>query len=409
MVFENLDLTTPRSHLIGYLNFNYNREDLQFFEDKVQVDAVFKESTVALDELNVLYDEFGKNQVVQLNTRLSGTLNNLDATNLYVSTSKNTVIDGQINFKNLFNAQENNFVMDGTFNNLSSNYRDLTALLPNVLGRSIPTSFKNLGNFKMTGTSRITTTKINADLDIETGLGYVITNLELDRIDNIDNASYKGNVVLDEFDLGALVNDPLLGRTSLNVDVDGVGFTIENINTELEGAIYNIDFNNYNYSLSNVSGHFENKVFNGALESEEVNLKMNFDGLVDFSNPQKNVFDFKANVKHANLRALQIVTRDSLSLFSGKVTMNMQGKTIDDVAGDIKFENTLYKNENSDYYFKDFAVTSKFNNDVRKLTINSPEIVQGTLEGKFKFANVLKLVENSVGSCLLYTSPSPRD
>ena len=271
MTFENLDLTTPNSHLKGYLNFNYNREDLQFFEDKVQVDASFKNSTVALDELNVLYDEFGKNQVVRLNSKLSGTLNNLSATNLNVSTSKNTVITGQINFKNLFNAEENNFVMDGTFTNLSSNYHDLTALLPNVLGQSIPTSFKNLGNFKITGTSLITSRKINADLDIETGLGYVITNLELDRIDTIDNASYKGNVVLDEFDLGAFVNDPLLGRTSLNVDVDGVGFTLENINTELEGAIYNINFNNYNYSLTNVAGNFKNKVYKGALESDEAN------------------------------------------------------------------------------------------------------------------------------------------
>ena len=407
MSFADLEIKTPKSTLKGDLRFEYRREDLQYFEDKVNLIAEFKNSTIALNELNSFYNEFGVNQYVRLNTQLTGTLNDLTATNLKLNNSKRTQINGTINFKNLFNSEDGNFVMDGDFKNLSSNYFDLSALLPNILGQSIPSSFERLGNFKITGKSIITSKDIKADIDIETDLGFIISDMELTKIDNIDNASYKGNIVFDEFDLGTFLEDPKLGKTSFNLDVDGNGFTTENLNSKIIGEVYSLTYNNYNYRLTDVSGNLQNKVFNGQLKSDDTNLKLDFNGLVDYSNPNENIYDFTAKIKHADLRALQFVTRDSLSVFNGNVTMNMKGKTIDDIYGNISFTNTLYKNENDAYYFKDFAINSKFENDVREININSPEIIEGRLRGNFNFKDVQKLVKNSVGS--IYTNYNPHE
>ena len=103
-----------------------------------------------------------------------------------------------LNFKNLFNIEEDNFSMQGNFSNLTSNYKDLKALLPNVLGESIPSVFDKLGNFTINGDSKITSSTIAADLEIVTELGYVISNLEMKKIDDIDNATYTGNVIFDD-------------------------------------------------------------------------------------------------------------------------------------------------------------------------------------------------------------------
>jgi hypothetical protein len=46
-------------------------------------------------------------------------------------------------------------------------------------------------------------------------------------IDFIDKASYMGNVVLEDFDLGTLL-DRKEGKITMNIDVEGKGFT-ENI------------------------------------------------------------------------------------------------------------------------------------------------------------------------------------
>ena len=199
MTFDSLQIKTEKSELNGYLKFEYEREDLQYFTDKVILDAGFNNSKISLSELNVFYDEFGKEQFADFNAKLSGTLNNLQVDNLRLNTSHRTKIYGDINFKNLFNAEDNNFVMNGNFSNLSSNYRDLKTLLPNVLGKSIPSSFNKLGNFTIKGRTAITPKSIKTNMSVSTGLGLINSKLQMNRIDDIDNALYKGNIIFTNF------------------------------------------------------------------------------------------------------------------------------------------------------------------------------------------------------------------
>jgi hypothetical protein len=52
MSFQDLKVQTLNSMIQGDLEFNYKREDLKYFSDKVQLDANFKNSTINLGELN---------------------------------------------------------------------------------------------------------------------------------------------------------------------------------------------------------------------------------------------------------------------------------------------------------------------------------------------------------------------
>lgn len=404
MSFGNLNVKTPNSELIGNLKFMYKREDLQHFTDRVLVSASFKESRVYLNELNIFYNEFGVNQFANFSVDLSGTLNDLQTTNLKLNTSRNTKIYGDITFKNLFNKEENNFYMNGEFSNLSSTYKDLKALLPNVLGAAIPSSFDKLGKFKIIGQSQVTSTTINADMEIDTELGFVDTTLEIKKINDIDNASYKGNIIFETFNLGTFINDPKVGIASLNLDVEGTGFIAENLNTEVKGEVFEIEYNNYNYSEIDVSGNVKNKIFDGNLIVNDKNLLLNFNGLIDFSEDIKK-YDFDANVAFADLKALNFVKKDSLSIFESHVKMNMNASNLDDAYGQVIFKNTSYKNQKDTYYFKEFAVSSRFNNNLRFIEINSPDIIKGSLKGQFVFKDLGKLFENSLGH--IYTNYIP--
>ena len=404
MNFGGLVIQTELSELKGDLRFNYNREDLKYFTDKVNVVASFRDSDISLTELNVFFDEFGVNQHAAFNADLSGTLNNLEATNLNVSTSSNTRIIGDINFKNLFSNDEDSFALRGTFQNLASNYNDLTALLPSLLGNSIPTVISKVGNFKIKGTSYITAKRVEANVEINTDLGFVKSDLKLTNIDDIDNANYIGNIVLDEFDIGKLINDPLVKRTSLNLDVDGKGFTLDNLRTDVKGDIFVLDYNGYTYRDISLSGDLGNKIFNGIVKAEDLNLQLDFNGLVDFSEDIKK-FDFKANVGYANLNKLNFVTRDNISEFRGLVSMTAKGSSFDNAIGEININNTTYKNQDGNYSFQDFDIVSSFADNERTISINSPDIINGKITGQFKSKDILGLIENSVGS--IYTNYIP--
>jgi len=404
MTFANLEIKTTNSILKGDLKFSYNREDFKDFEDKVKVTAKFTDSNILLNELNTFYNEFGENQHAKFSVDLSGTLNNLNANNLDLDTSANSKIIGNFNFKNLFNKEENNFYMFARFNNLTSTYKDLKALLPNVLGESIPSSFDRLGKFTLIGQTELTPSTILADLSIETELGFIDSNLSMSRIDNIDNASYEGKMIFTDFDLGTLIEDPKFGNVSLDVDVNGTGFVAETIDTQVKGDVFQIEFNKYNYQNIKVAGNVRNRIFDGNFSVNDNNLKLNFNGLVDFSEKEKK-YDFEANIFYADLKDLNFVKNDSISIFQSNVRMNMNASNLDDAYGQVAFKNTSYKNQVDTYYFKEFAISSRFEDKTRFIQINSPDIIEGTMSGQFVFNDISKLFENAIGS--IYTNYIP--
>lgn len=406
MTFGNLKIKTDQSELNGRLRFNYDREDFKEFTDKVNVDAQFENSKISLTELNAFFDEFGTNQTATLNATLTGTLNNLKASNLNVSTSRNTRIIGEINFKGLFNRTKNSFELDGYFQNLASNYKDLTALMPRMLGKSIPSFLAKVGNFKITGRSKITSEAIDADIAVNTDIGFVKSKLQLTSIDDIDNAKYVGNVVMEDFILGELLNDPLVKNTSLNLDLDGRGFVIGNLETNVKGEIFKLDYNNYVYQNLTVSGVLGDKVFNGLFNAEDPNLQMDFNGLADFSNEIK-VFDFNANVGYANLRVLNFVERDTISEFRGNFNLKAQGSNYENARGTIEIVNTTYRNQDDQYKFEDFEIESSFEGKRRTITVNSPDIIEGEVSGEFRIRDIPELIENAVGS--IYTNYIPNN
>ena len=404
ILLENLDIKTESSILKGDVKFSYNREDLQFFTDKVQVNANFTEADIALNELNTFYDEFGINQHANFTTQVTGTLNDMQLNNLRLNTSTNSRIYGNIHFKNLFNKEENNFYMNGDFSNLSSNYKDLKALLPNVLGNAIPSAFDRLGRFTIVGQSEITTSTIKAKLQIQTDLGFIDSDLEMKTFNDVDNATYTGQIVFKDFNIGEFLENTKWGETSLNLKVNGKGFSLEGLDTKLLGDVYSVVYNGYEYNNLEVSGVLGNNIYDGKLVSNDDNLKLKFNGLADFSK-DINEFDFIADVSYANLKAMNFVKNDSLSTFKGTVIMKATGTSVNNAIGSIQFNNTSYINEHDSYFFEDFQISSSFQDEVRYINVNSPDIITGQLSGVFLFEDIDKLFENAVGS--IYANYKP--
>ncbi|MFS4492283.1 translocation/assembly module TamB domain-containing protein [Maribacter sp. 2308TA10-17] len=401
MRFDSLGIKTPESNLIGNLVFNYERKDFIDFLDKVNIVANFQESTLSFDEVNKLYNQFGKGKKVVFSSSVNGVLNNLNTEKMFVQ-SDNTGIRGDFNFKNLF-SKDKPFAMDAKMKNVTTSYYELRSLLPNILGK-LPTSFQKLGQFTVRGDALVTETSIDAKVNVNTAVGSSYADLELTNINNIDNAEYKGFVSLIDFDLGSFAESENLGKTTLDFNVEGRGFVQENLNTEIIGQVYSVDFNSYTYQNIKVSGIVKDQLFDGTLVSNDENLRFNFKGLAEFGSGSNN-FNFIANVEYADLKKLNFIN-DSISIFKGNVNMDITGNSLDNIAGDIRFTKTNFQNKNDTYYFEDFKVSSTFEKDsVRTIEINSTDIITGYLKGRFKTKELGRLVQNSLGT--VYTNYRP--
>lgn len=395
MNFKNLVIKTANSSMQGQLSLDYNKGDLQFFKEKVRLSASFVESQLFLEDLNIFLDEFGANQLIYLNTSIQGTLNDLSLTDLEIESKNNTYVKAQMHLHKLFGTPNLDFKISINFDALQSTYNNLVAFMPRLLGKSIPSNFNNIGQFNIKGNAEITPDYIQSQLCLDTAFGSLSTDIELLQISDIDNASYDGMLNFKNFDLAQFFSAKRLGPLTANLKVKGAGLTLENLNTSVNGGLNKFTFNNYEYSNTRVSGLVQDRIFNGAIEAKDENLNLSFDGLIDYSGDTYN-FDFKTDVKYANLQKLNFIARDSLSKFSGYVGAQLKGTNVDNVYGFISFKNTTYSNENNAYSFSDFKIKSEFTpKNERVISVNSPEIITGTVKGKFKIKEIALLLENS--------------
>ncbi len=398
---NKLNLITEQSYFHGDVILNYDRKDFSDFNNKVIFEIDLDSASLATNDIRYFYNELGKDKNFFLKAKVKGTLNNFYASNLYLKDNKNSIIEGDINFRNLFPRNPGEFYMKGDFDKISSNYDNLIALLPNVLGKNLPSSLKKIGQFNFFGKTEITKKTIVADFFMNTALGIVESDLSISNINTIDKATYEGNIILDNFDIGTFLNRKDLGKVSLNLDVDGTGFTQKYLNTTFAGDVFKVSYNGYTYSKIIVDGSFKQPIFKGKLYINDPNLFMDFDGLVDLSK-KDNQYDFHSKIDYANLKNLNFL-KDSISVFKGDIVIKASGNSIDNMKGELLLTNASYQNQ-KDIYFIDFInVNSSFDSTKeRTIAISSPDAINGSIVGKYKFNQLQKMVENSLGS--LYTN-----
>lgn len=402
---QNLELKTPNSKIKAELTLNYKIEDFIHFNDKVKWDLKIHSASVGTNDVRFFYDGLAINQFFYINRAdFKGTLNDLYVNRLRLVDSNNTKMEGAINFKNIFGKEHQRFLMDGNFSRLETNYEKLVHLMPDFFGKKLPLELKTLGDCWMEGNIQLTATAIDAAVNLKSNLGRVQSVFSMNNIDFIDKATYNGNIVFEDFNVGVFLNRTDLGKVTMDIDADGKGFTEKYLNTQIKGAISTMDYKGYTYNNIGVNGNFKLPYYKGQITVGDPNLQMDFDGLVDLS-AKVNKYDFHINVDHADLNKLKFVN-DSVSNFKGDVVVQLTGNTIENLQGNVFVKHTSYQNVKDTYVFDDFNINSTFDDKgIRTLTIDSPDIIEGQMVGCFQFKQLGRLTRNSLGS--LYTNFKP--
>lgn len=398
---QEYTLETPHSFFKGNLLMDISGDKMSDFTNLVKIEAAFAKAEIATNDIAIFYNEFQEDLTLFLEGTLQGTLNDFKATNLWVKGLSNSTIEGDVTFKNLINYQE--FAITGTYKELRTSYYDLKKLMPNIFS-TLPQELTKLGAVRFTGANSITGNRLVTKGSFITPLGNADVAVTLSNYQDTKNAAYEGHVTLKQFDLGEFINDNRVGVTSMDLDIKGKGFIQESLDTQLAGTVASLAYNGYDYKNITVLGNLNTPKFNGEIRINDTHVKGSFNGLIDVSK-DTNTYDFEADINHLDLSALGFV-KDSVSILMGEVIIDMKGTGIEDATGTLRFTNTSYQTKVDTYFFKDFDVTSTFDNKrVRTIDINSSDIVSGSVEGVFKFEEVIPLFKNAIGS--LYTNYQP--
>ncbi|GAB5399461.1 MAG: translocation/assembly module TamB domain-containing protein [Aureisphaera sp.] len=404
ITFKDFSLETYDSFINGDLIFNYGEDGLSDFNNTVIIDGDFVDSNVSTNDLNAFYNEFGNNININLEGAIDGTLNDFKFSNGRLSYG-NTRLLGDYYFQNLLDEKVPH-IIGGKNHVITTNYFDLRRLMPSVLGEQLPQELKYFGSFSVIGDTNLNDDFLVTDSNILSDLGDARLDMEMGNIHDFSNAFYRGDAIFSDFNMGKLTNSISFGKVNANVSIDGRGFTAKTVNTKINGIISSFDFENYVYKDIVVSGNLKDPIFNGKLSIDDPNVKLDFNGLVDISK-EFNQYDFEADIEYAELNKLNLFKRDSVSVFAGRIVMDMQGTSINDAEGNIEFLQTFYQTDKDDFYFDDFLITSFFEKDIRTIEIKSPDIINGKISGKFLVEDIPNLFHNSVGS--IYANYIPNE
>ncbi len=402
MNFDDFQLKTEQTDLKSNIHFSFDHT-MADFANKVQVEADFKKSVISSTDLKKLFDKFGVGEKFTFQGKLTGTLNDFKLKDIVLNGMSGTAAEGKMTFKNIFG--EKDFHMEGIFENLQTNYHDLVNLLPGILRGKLPESLNRLGVTKLRGNISVTKSMIGTNAVIKSKLGWAIVNALLNNLQSTDNQTYQGQIYFRDFDLGQFLNNPDLGTSNFSFILQGKGFSSKNLNTTINGTFNSLNFHGYTYHNIRVNGRLRAPIFTGEVISYDPNLLMHFNGSADVSG-QTNNYDFSAMVTHADFHTLNFI-KDSVGVFKGNVTMNLKGHNIDDITGNITLNNASYRNIKDTYHFKKLSLNSSYEGVVRKITINSPDIINGKIQGNFVLTQVPALFKNAVLN--LYANYKPTE
>jgi hypothetical protein len=402
IILKDLDLVTEGSNIKGEVILHHGINGFPDFNNKMPISAHLENSNIATNDLNTFYNEFGTDMQLIVDGDFEGTLNDFTFKNAGLS-FQDISIKGNFKLKNIMEGDE--YIIELKNHNISANYYDLKRFLPRVL-EDLPKEIKDLGRFNLKGNTRITNTILTTNSLLNSALGNAITAFEMGNINDFDNAYYEGNIQLNDFKLNKVAKTESLGLVTADLNFKGRGFTQNTVNTSVSGTIGEIEFEGYTYQDAMVTGNLKNPIFNGELSIDDPNLILNFKGLVDVSK-DLNKYNFEANVEFAELNKLNLIKRDSVSVFAGKIIMDIYGTTVNDAVGTINFKETFYQNLNEGYYFDDFIIRSSFERKVRTIQINSPDMINGKITGEFLVEDIPNLFRNGIGS--IYTNYIPNE
>ncbi|MDP9047405.1 MAG: translocation/assembly module TamB, partial [Bacteroidota bacterium] len=355
-------------------------DDMSHIEDQVYMEGDFKSSQISSSDIS--YFTSGLDHVkfdLGVDGHIKGFVNNLKAKHLLITGGKATYIKGDFSLKGLPNW--NNTFLELSFDQIATNRADLDYLYSNFTGtpnRRVPDVIGRFGNINFTGRFTGLQNDFVAFGTFKTRLGRFDPDINL-KVNKAGIASYSGRINTYAFDLGSLLNNKTLGRTTLKASVKGSGTALKNMDEKLDANIADIDFKGYNYKKVKINGTFSRKIASGKINIDDKNIKLNLNGSVNL-NPALPVYKFTADVQNAKLHNLRLLG-DTITL-STNMTTNFSGNNLNNFTGSLALSKTRIIDPRNDYAVDTVLLTADGTGNTRAISLKS-DVADGYIKGSF--------------------------
>ncbi len=388
---QQLLIRTPHTYIHGELTFLYeNWDSYSDFINKVKLKAELKDSTHvnSKDIATFVPDLIGLNETVSINGKVNGYVSDLNLSNIHLKYRQFTEFNGDLSISGLPDIE--NCYLHFSTTRLATNYKDLIKVPTPPFDKqgtlALPSIISKFGTIAYQGTFDGLLNDFTTYGNFSTALGNVGSNLSVRLGKTMDDIRYHGQLNTKQFNLGVLAGLKELGNVSLQTKLEGKGLSLAKLDTDLEGKIISLSYKGYNYKDIKLNGSFRNKIFNGLLDSQDPNAQFDFNGNIDFTSKIPKM-DFISTINAINPVALKLVTASDTGILSSQVLINLNGDDLNNLSGEINFDDTQYKTRKKIYKLSTFDLQLDQTTPNKKIKLNSAYL-NALLEGKFSPTNL---------------------
>lgn len=364
------------------------------FVEEVDITAQVVNTTLSSDDIAYFSPKMKDWHLTltDVNADVSGPVADMSGSLRSVRTGADTKLSVDFAAQGLPDVGKGHFKAD--ISELTTSAADVDRLAAALTGKNLPDEVlriaKNAGKIGLTGKFDGTLTAFAADAALATEIGGATCLLQVSSLRD-GCRGVLGDVKTSSLQLGELLENDLLGPLSLNVHVNGE-LRSEHSDAEVSGEILRLGINGYDYDSLRMKGHLVNREFNGLIEARDRNLRFDFRGLLDLNDEQRPRYDFALDLEEANLAALGVNRRDSVSVLAARIAARAVGRTLDDLNGIIFVRDVSYRYNDRELAADSVVIVGRNSLSDKFIRLRS-DFVDADYEGKTSYKEVFAYLQ----------------
>jgi hypothetical protein len=367
--------------------------------DYATLDCLIGESEIAPQDIAALVPALKNfDDKLSLKGQINGSIDNLSISDLIINYGKKMHLVSNSEIKDIRHP-EKTYIL-GSIDELKISNTEIESIINNFTkGKTtLPPQLKKFGTISFEGDISGYLKQLTAFGSFDTDLGVINTDILFGFNNRNGISSYvQGKVYTSNFNLGKLLDNNDLNKTSLNINIDLEKPKNSDIRGKADGNIFSIDYKGYTYRDIVLNAGYNGLRMDGEIKIDDPNGQLNVSGLFDLSDKEKPELIFKAQVNNVQLANLNIVKNMQHSYISFNVDADFSGKSIDNINGYLRIDSIDFIRGDKLFNMNKLLVEASIDStQTQKLKISS-DLVNGKIEGKYSYSamanSVLKMLQ----------------
>lgn len=367
------DVRTSESHLHGNIGFETENWRWSGFIRNVDMRHELDSSILSAKDLAWFTEELeGLDKTVQFSGRFRGSVSRLRSRDVWIQWDENSSLRGNIKLEGLPDLDQTFITLD--LASISTNKRELDRIpLPPFTQAKFletPDNFVALGQIEFDGNFTGFLSDFVAYGTIKTAIGNLKTDIKI-RENEGGISEYSGDLSTRSFNLGTFYSQNWLGMATASLSVDGEGFSLEDLNTDMKGEISSIRINGYDYTGIALNGTFRKSFFDGTVTIDDPNAMASFEGKIDFTKKEP-VMQADIALDHLDLKELNILKDSAYSSITAYLSLDVIGLDPETATGILVVEDLSYCTSKQECLLTEIRVTATNIPGGRDISMESP-------------------------------------